>query len=162
MIEIIEIIDELGKKEQARITIDESVKQYMSLPYTTMTIPEDDGSIFIKIKELPGCMSVGKDISDAYEMIKEAMEGWLEAAMISGYEILLPDGVSPGDKNKDTYVYQLVYTDSPRTGWAVLSVHSTISGAYKALNESKLETYNSQGIIHEDEDWIVKRVKLED
>jgi len=36
-----------------------AVDAYMKLPYTIETTKEDDGSYFIKVKELPGCMSYG-------------------------------------------------------------------------------------------------------
>ena len=51
-------------------TKNKDYKYYMSLPYTTVLIPEEDGSYFIKIKELPGCMSAGDTVSEAHEMIK--------------------------------------------------------------------------------------------
>lgn len=67
-----------------------TVEEYMKLPYTIEITP-DDGSFFIKVKELPGCMSVGETRSETMEMIDDAMRGWLEVALEDGIEIPLPE-----------------------------------------------------------------------
>ena len=65
-----------------------TVEEYMTLPYTIEITP-DDGTFFVKVKELPGCMSVGETRADAMEMIDDAMKGWLEVALEDGVEIPL-------------------------------------------------------------------------
>lgn len=66
-----------------------TVEDYMQLPYTIEITP-DDGSFFVRVKELQGCISVGKTRYEAFEMIDDAMREWLTAALEDGFEIPLP------------------------------------------------------------------------
>lgn len=63
----------------------------MSLPYTIMLTPDEVAGWFVKIKELPGCMTQGETREEALEMIDDAMEGWLYVSIESGFEIPLPE-----------------------------------------------------------------------
>ncbi len=67
------------------------IEKYMKLPYTIELIPEEDGTYFVKVKELPGCISYGDTAEEAIKMIREAMRGWLESAIERVLEIPLPD-----------------------------------------------------------------------
>jgi predicted RNase H-like HicB family nuclease len=69
-----------------------TVEEYMKLPYAIVITP-DDGSYFVKVKELEGCMSVGDTKAEALEMIDDAMRGWLEIALEDGLEIPLPEAL---------------------------------------------------------------------
>jgi len=69
-----------------------TVEEYMKLPYAIEITP-DDGSYFVKVKELEGCMSVGDTRAEALEMIDDAMRGWLEIALEDGLEIPLPEAL---------------------------------------------------------------------
>lgn len=66
-----------------------TVEEYMSLPYTIEITP-DEGSFFVQVKELPGCMSVGTTKSDALAMIEDAMREWLTVAVQDNLDIPLP------------------------------------------------------------------------
>lgn len=66
------------------------ISYYMNLPYTRELIPEPEGGWFIRIKELPGCMSQGETAEEAIQMIEDAMRGWLEVALKSGTPIPEP------------------------------------------------------------------------
>ena len=67
------------------------VREYMKLPYTIKLIPEEDGTYYVAVDELPGCASMGDTVEEALKMIKDAMEGWLESSIDRGLEIPLPD-----------------------------------------------------------------------
>lgn len=67
-----------------------TVEEYMALPYTIEITP-DDGSFFVKVKELDGCMSVAETKADALAMIEDAMQEWLVVAIEDGIEIPLPE-----------------------------------------------------------------------
>jgi predicted RNase H-like HicB family nuclease len=67
-----------------------TVDEYMSLPYTIELTP-DDGSFFVKVKELEGCMSVGETRAESLAMIDDAMREWLTAAIEDGIDIPLPE-----------------------------------------------------------------------
>lgn len=69
-----------------------TVEDYMELPYTIEITP-DEGSYFVKVKELDGCMSVGESEIDALAMIKDAMREWLHSATEDGIEIPLPEAM---------------------------------------------------------------------
>jgi antitoxin HicB len=69
-----------------------TVDEFMELPYAIEITP-DDGSYFVKVKELEGCMSVGDTKAEALEMIDDAMRGWLEVALEDGIEIPLPEAL---------------------------------------------------------------------
>jgi len=49
--------------------------------------PEEEGGFTITVPSLPGCISYGKTIDEALEMIKDAMEGWLKVAKEEGIDI---------------------------------------------------------------------------
>ncbi|PNU20866.1 toxin-antitoxin system HicB family antitoxin [Geothermobacter hydrogeniphilus] len=69
-----------------------TVEEYMELPYTVELTP-DDGSYFVKIKELDGCMSVGDSPADALAMIEDAKREWFAVAIEDGLEIPLPESM---------------------------------------------------------------------
>ena len=69
-----------------------TVDYYTSLPYTREIVKGDDG-YFVKIKELPGCISVGDTVEDALSMIDDALESWLETAIEDDIEIPLPESI---------------------------------------------------------------------
>jgi predicted RNase H-like HicB family nuclease len=71
-----------------------TVDDYMDLPYTFLTIKQPDGTFFIKVKELEGCMSVGDSIEDAYVMIRDAMKSWISLALEEEDPIPAPESLS--------------------------------------------------------------------
>jgi len=78
----------MGKNKK---NIEKEVEKYMKLPYTIELIPEEDGTYFVKVKELSGCMSAGDTPEKAVEMIHDAMRGWFEVAIEDDLEIPLPN-----------------------------------------------------------------------
>ncbi len=68
-----------------------SLSEYLALPYTYILKQESDGSYFICVKELPGCMSVGDSVADAHEMIRDAMETWISYSLEDGINIPEPE-----------------------------------------------------------------------
>ena len=82
--------------------IEKEIKKYMELPYTYKLIKEDDGTYFIEVEELPGCVSMGDTEEEAREMIKDAMKGWLESCLERGLEIPKPKTMGEGRENERT------------------------------------------------------------
>lgn len=71
------------------------VKDYMKLPYNyiVQSIKDESGEYFYaRVLELDGCQSTGNTIKEAYENLKNAMEGWIETKLESGFDIPLPVG----------------------------------------------------------------------
>lgn len=70
-----------------------NVKDYMKLPYNHIIqrITDESGSYFYaQVLELDGCQSTGETFEEAYQNLKEAMEGWIEAKLEGGFEVPLP------------------------------------------------------------------------
>lgn len=69
------------------------VKDYLDLPYNYIIQPINDESghyYYAKILELDGCQSTGNTFEEAYENIKEAMQGWISAKLEGGFNVPLP------------------------------------------------------------------------
>lgn len=69
-----------------------TVEEYMTLPYTIEITP-DEGTFFVKVRELEGCMSIGEMKTDALAMIEDAMREWLAVAIEDGIDIPLPEAM---------------------------------------------------------------------
>jgi len=63
---------------------------YSYLPYTYELIQMDDGTWFISVKELDGCMSDGRDANEAVANIRDAIKGYVEVLLRDGKELPLP------------------------------------------------------------------------
>ncbi len=71
------------------------VKDYMKLPYNYIIQHVEDESgkyYYAKVLELDGCQSTGETFEEAYNNLKEAMEGWIETKIENGFEIPMPVG----------------------------------------------------------------------
>ncbi len=91
--------------------MEKTVEDYMKLPYAIEITP-DDGSYFVKVKELEGCMTVGESRPEALEMIDDAMRGWLEIALEDGLEIPLPEALRE-DKYSGKFALRLPKSEAP-------------------------------------------------
>lgn len=70
-----------------------SVAQYLELPYTVAVQSEREGEESrwtATVEELPGCASHGRTPDEAVELLRPAMESWLEAAIAQRREIPVP------------------------------------------------------------------------
>ena len=71
------------------------IKDYLELPYNFIIQPVSDESgsyFYARVLELDGCQSTGETFEEAYENLKDAMEGWIEAKLEGGFEVPLPVG----------------------------------------------------------------------
>ena len=78
---------------------------YLSLPWTTVLIPDESGGFGVKIDELPGCISQGDSAAEAYEMIRDALKSWLIVALETGADI--PE---PGQEHSGKFVVRVPKT----------------------------------------------------
>ena len=70
-----------------------SVKDYMNLAYNYIIQPITDESgsyYYARVLEFDGCQSTGDTFEEAYENLREAMEGWIEAKLEGGFEVPMP------------------------------------------------------------------------
>ncbi|PZO60324.1 MAG: toxin-antitoxin system HicB family antitoxin [Phormidesmis priestleyi] len=63
---------------------------YFQLNYPITLYPEAAGGFTAEIRDLPGCLSQGETVEEAYGMIAEARELWLEVAYEYGDPIPMP------------------------------------------------------------------------
>jgi antitoxin HicB len=70
--------------------MNKSLAYYLALPYTIELSANEDGSWFVRVAELPGCMSHGGTAQEALTNIQEVLPFWLEGAMDSDFEIPEP------------------------------------------------------------------------
>lgn len=54
---------------------------YMSLPYSIYLKPDEDGSWFAEVPELPGCMTYADSRDEVLEMLEDAKETWIESRL---------------------------------------------------------------------------------
>ena len=63
----------------------------MKYNYTAILVPDTDRSkYFCRVPDLPGCITTGKDLDDAINMITDAASGWLVVAEDEENEIPSP------------------------------------------------------------------------
>lgn len=70
-----------------------NVNYYLSLPYNYIIQPIKDESgeyFYARLLEFEGCQSTGDTFEEAYENLKDAMSGWIEAKLEGGFEVPLP------------------------------------------------------------------------
>lgn len=66
------------------------LEYYLALPYKVVLYPAEEGGYAIEIPELPGCISQGQTLEEAYEMIQDAKKGWFDIALQDGETIPEP------------------------------------------------------------------------
>jgi predicted RNase H-like HicB family nuclease len=70
-----------------------TIKEYLELPYHVVIqhrVDESGDYYFAAVQELDGCMSHGDTDTEAFENIREAMEGWIEAKLEGGFSVPVP------------------------------------------------------------------------
>jgi antitoxin HicB len=70
--------------------MEKDLEYYMSLPYTFRWVKDED-VVFIRVVELPGCMTIGDSVDDALFWIKDAMKEWIHTALEDGVDIPEPE-----------------------------------------------------------------------
>ena len=70
--------------------MEKTVDYYTALPYTIELQKDPEEGWFVRVKELPGCMSQGDTMAEALTMIRDAMAAWLEVALADGLPIPEP------------------------------------------------------------------------
>lgn len=67
------------------------LQYYMALPYRVEIAPTEDGAGFTAaIPALKGCIAFGETVEDAYEMVAEVKEAWIDIALEEGWPIPEP------------------------------------------------------------------------
>ena len=72
-----------------------NAKEYMDLSYNYIIrcVSDESGQYFhASVLEFDGCQSTGETFQEAYENLREAMEGWIETKLEAGF--LIPKPIS--------------------------------------------------------------------
>ena len=75
------------------LTMEKNIDYYMGLNYPVAIeriSEEDGGGFFASISLLPGCMSDGETLEEAYENIENAKKEWLRSMLERGMNIPAP------------------------------------------------------------------------
>lgn len=70
--------------------MEKNLEYYLNLPYTIEMHNTPGEGWFIKVKELPGCMSQGDTPEKAVQMIQDAMRTWIQYSVEDGDPIPEP------------------------------------------------------------------------
>lgn len=68
-------------------SIDTEVAKIVARPYIRELLPNEDGTWFARIVELPGCMTEGDTPEEAIHNLREAMDLWVRTALEDGQPI---------------------------------------------------------------------------
>ncbi len=82
----------------------------MKYTYTAVITPNDDCSkYYCRVPDLPGCITTGKDLNDAIDMIEDAASIWLVGAEDEGMPAIpaTPQANVPHDDNAILTVLQI-------------------------------------------------------
>jgi predicted RNase H-like HicB family nuclease len=86
----------------------------------------DDGAISVKVPDLPGCFTFGRDTAEALIMAKDAVEMWLWDAENKGEEI--PSASASLEVGtEETFTLILADTDAYRKALDTRSVKKTLT-----------------------------------
>ena len=72
--------------------MNKTLEYYLSLPYSIEIIPDEE-AWFVRIKELPGCMTEVEAWDDIRSAIEDAKRLWLEVSLEHGDPIPEPEAV---------------------------------------------------------------------
>ncbi len=66
------------------------VQEIVARPYRKVISGDDVEGYLAEAPELPGCVTAGETVEEALEMLRDAMEGWVECALLAGEEVPEP------------------------------------------------------------------------
>lgn len=94
----------------------------MKYTYTAVVTPNEEGTkYFARVPDLPSCITSGRDLPDAIDMITDAASGWLVVAEDEGMPIAKPTAQK----------------DIERGANSVLSVITVDTMKYRAQTDTK-------------------------
>lgn len=73
--------------------MDKNLDYYMSLPYRTEIVPDEEGGFALHCPELPGCATYAETLEDGFRMLEDAKRCWLTACLEDS--IPIPEPVRP-------------------------------------------------------------------
>lgn len=83
----------------------------MKYYYTAVLTPQDDGSVFASVPDLDGCVTSGKDLNDALDMITDAASVWLVSNEDHNLPVVKPSVQSDLPCSEDSY-FSIIRVDT--------------------------------------------------
>jgi antitoxin HicB len=74
-----------------KLGADKDIVYYMSLPYTIVLRPDEEGDFIARVQELPGCSAHGSDRNEALNNLQDVQQAWIEECLESGQDIPEPE-----------------------------------------------------------------------
>lgn len=71
--------------------LERRIQEIVARPYRKVISGDDIEGYLAEAPELPGCVTAGETIEEAERMLRDAMEGWVECALMAGEEIPEPE-----------------------------------------------------------------------
>jgi len=69
------------------------VQEIVARPYRKVIRGDDLDGYLAEAPELPGCVTAGETVVEALAMLRDAMEGWVEGALLAGETIPAPEAL---------------------------------------------------------------------
>lgn len=73
--------------------LERQIREIVELPYRKVISGDDIDGYLAEAPELPGCVTAGAAIAEAAEMLRDAMEGWVECTLAAGEPIPEPQAL---------------------------------------------------------------------
>jgi predicted RNase H-like HicB family nuclease len=84
---------ERGRKAMTDAELENLVQELANRPYRKVISGDDADGYLAEAPELPGCVTAGETVGEAEKMLRDAMEGWIEAALAAGEVVPEPEAV---------------------------------------------------------------------
>jgi antitoxin HicB len=76
---------------------------YLGLPYTIEIVPDEDG-YFVRVLELPGCLTYADTLEKLSPMIEDAMRDWIEVSLVE-YGDDIPEPLQRSDVGAEDGIF---------------------------------------------------------
>ena len=73
-----------------KANLERQVRELASRPYRRVISGDDVDGYLAEAPELPGCVTAGETPAEANEMLQDAIEGWIESALLAGEVVPQP------------------------------------------------------------------------
>jgi predicted RNase H-like HicB family nuclease len=60
-------------------------------PYRKVIRGDEVDGFLAEAPELPGCVTAGETVEEALKMLRDAMQGWIESALLAGEPVPEPE-----------------------------------------------------------------------
>jgi antitoxin HicB len=71
--------------------LERKIQEILAPPYRKVISGDDVEGYLAEAPELPGCVTAGETVEEAERMLRDAMEGWVECALVAGEDIPEPE-----------------------------------------------------------------------